>query len=104
MVEVPRLEIQKLFEELEKEKVQCVVIGGIAAQHQRPSSPAVACSESARLAGAGRGAKCFAKKNRSVILPQRRRQRGLAGRSGCGAPLFATAACRYGPLFGGAGF
>jgi hypothetical protein len=32
MVEVPRLDIQKLFEELEKEKVQYVVIGGIAAQ------------------------------------------------------------------------
>ena len=32
MVEVPRLNIQKLFEELENEKVQYVVIGGIAAQ------------------------------------------------------------------------
>jgi hypothetical protein len=32
MVEVPRLDIQKLFKELEKEKVQYVVIGGIAAQ------------------------------------------------------------------------
>jgi len=32
MVEVPRLDIQKLFEALEKEKVQYVVIGGIAAQ------------------------------------------------------------------------
>ena len=40
MVEVPRLDIQKLFEELEKEKVQYVVIGGIAAQQLGLSVPA----------------------------------------------------------------